>query len=183
MANRAYLLSVDRPDVTWSEKPEQEVIAEGINEVPVFWASIFDLSDRRVDKYEGDGAIIEITNWCTETTQAISRLNRLSEPIAALLHDQTAQVWRQWVEHISAEASPLIKTNAAEVWDLNPEGYEAYMRTLFAFFSNPTSTTLEAAVKANDLGFDNGRIVSFDPEETACKLAGADHIREVPWLD
>ena len=38
MANRTYLLAVEEPSTTWSDDPEREILAEGINEIPVFWA-------------------------------------------------------------------------------------------------------------------------------------------------
>jgi len=50
LANRAYLLTVDDKSLTWSKDPEKEILAEGIKEIPVFWASLFRAGDRQLDQ-------------------------------------------------------------------------------------------------------------------------------------
>ncbi|MDQ3421653.1 MAG: hypothetical protein M3541_23265 [Acidobacteriota bacterium] len=182
MANRAYLLAVDDRSTTLSKAPAEEIIAEGINEIPVFWAALFAPADRRLDTYEGDEGELKIANWCAETSVAKQRLATLREPIGKLLDDRSGEVWQQFVDHLSALQSKYVKTNGAEVWGLDPEGYEVYWGKLLAAFSEPTPANMKAAVEANDLRYANGAVSWDDDDETTCKLAGADHIRNVPWL-
>ncbi|HTE20165.1 MAG TPA: hypothetical protein VK689_17510 [Armatimonadota bacterium] len=183
MANRAYLLAVDDRTTTWSGAPEREIIAEGIDEVPVFWASLFVAADRQLDQYEGDAGELLIPNWCVSSHTARERLERVREPIASLLDERSREIWELWVCHLMAEGAAYFKTNAAEVWELDPDGYEAYWRTLLRPFAAPSAAHLQAAVQANGLRLIGGVIQWDDEEETICKLAGADHIRDVPWLD
>ena len=42
---------------------------------------------------------------------------------------------------------------------------------------------MKAAIERNGLSYDDGQVSWDDDEETTCKLAGADHIRDLPWLD
>lgn len=188
VANRTYLLAVDDRAATWSDDPEREIIAEGIGEIPVFWAALFVREDRQVDDYEGEGdggktEVLKIPNWCVGSAVAKERLAALREPIGKLLDRRSKKVWQLFVDHISAENAAFFKTNAAELWGLAPDAYEGYWGTLLRLFAEPTRATLKAAVEANDLSLEGKSIDWDDEEETACKLAGADHIREVPWLD
>src|SRR5437764_15467321 len=98
MANRSYLLAVDDRSITWSENPEREIIAEGINEVPVFWASLFAPGDRQLDSYEGDEGEIQIPNYCASSTVAKRRLADLREPIGTLLDERSGRIWSLGVE-------------------------------------------------------------------------------------
>lgn len=182
MANRAYLLAVDDRSVTQSKAPAEEIVAEGINEVPVFWAAVFAPGDRQVDTYEGRKGELKIANWCAETTAAKQRLAALHEPVGKLLDDRSRELWHQFVDHLSALTSKYVKTNAAEVWGLDPEGYEGYWGKLLAAFADPTVANMKTAVEANELRYANGSVSWDDDDETKCKLAGADHIRNVPWL-
>lgn len=183
MANRAYLLTVNDPSTTWSRDPEREILAEGINEIPVFWASLFIPGDRRIDTYEGDGGELQIPNYCVDAATGKQRVLDLSDSICALLDQRSQDVWRKWVGFISEQEGPLFKTNAAEVWNLGPSRYDEYWATLLRAFSKPSASTMEAASAMNWLRYVDGAVGWDDAEETACKLAGADHIRDVPWLD
>lgn len=183
MANRSYLLAVDDRSLPWSEDPEREIIAEGINEMPVFWASLFTAEDRQVDSYEGEGGPILIPNACVPSAVAKERLAALREPIGRLLDGRSRKVWTKWVKHLMASEAAYFKTDAAEVRDLDPDGYEAYWNMLLRLFAEPNPENLKAAVEANELSFDEGSVSWDDDEETICKLAGSEHIREVPWLD
>lgn len=188
MANRSYLLAVDDSSTTWSDDPEREIIAEGINEIPVFWASLFVQDDRRIDSYEGEddegrAKAVMIPNWCVSSATAKQRLAALRKPIGKLLDEQSREVWFSFVDHLSAAGSAYFKTNAAEVWGLNPDGYDQYWGTLLRLFAEPTPKNLKAALGANGLSFKGGSVGWDDDEETICKLAGADHIRDVPWFD
>lgn len=188
VANLSYLLAVDDPSTTWSDNPGREIVAEGINEIPVFWASLFIRDDKRVDPYEGEDdeggdKILLIPNYCVTTAVARRRLSALRDPIGKLLDERSRSVWFSFIEHLSAEEAAYFKTNAAEVWGLDPDGYDESWDTLLRLFIEPTTENLKAALKANDLSFARGSVSWDDEEETICKLAGADHIRDVPWLD
>ncbi|OJW20424.1 MAG: hypothetical protein BGO49_04245 [Planctomycetales bacterium 71-10] len=184
MANRSYLLAVDDASATWSDAPEREIVAEGINEIPVFWAGLFVREDRQADAYEGEGdKPLTIPNWCVEMATAKHRLAARRRPIGDLLDKRSREIWFSFVDHLSAVESVYLKTNAAEVWALDPDGYEGYWAKLLHLFAEPDIRSLKAAVEANDLSFEDGSIGWDDAEETICKLAGADHIQEVPWLD
>lgn len=188
MANRSYLLAVDDRSVTWSKDPEREIIAEGINEIPVFWASLFVSDDKHADAYEGEDRegntkTLTIPNWCVDSSTAKRRLAARSEPIGRLLDDRSREVWFSFVDHVTAAGAAYFKTNGAEVWGLNPDGYEKYWDTLLRPFAEPTPENLKAAIEANDLSFEGGSVSWDDDEETICKLAGGDHIRPVPWID
>lgn len=183
MANRSYLLAVDDRSITGSDAPEREILAEGINEIPVFWASLFTEDDRQLDSYEGEDENIQIPNYCVASSLAKERLAALREPIGRLLDERSREVWTRWVEHLLGVEADYFKTNAAEVWELDPDSYDAYWSTLLRLFSAPTAAHLRAAVEANELSYEGGSISWDDDEETICKLAGADHIQDVPWLD
>lgn len=183
MANRAYLLAVTDTNTTWIENATEEIIAEGINEIPVFWASLFSEADRQLDTYEGDEGNIQIPNWCVQSNVAKERLAALAAPISELLDERSKQIWSLWVRHLTAETATYFKTNAAEVWGLDPDGYDAYMKTMLQAFATPSPTTVAAAIEANELTYADGTVSWDDDEETICKLAGADHIRDVPWLE
>jgi hypothetical protein len=182
VANRAYLLAVNDRSVTQAKAPAEEIIAEGINEIPVFWAALFTAADRQLDTHEGRKGELKIPNWCAETFAAKERLGKLREPVGKLLDDRSRAVWHQFVDHLSALESKYVKTNAAEVWGLDPEGYDGYWGKLLAAFSDPAAANMKAAVEANELRYANGSVSWDDDDETTCKLAGADHIRSVPWL-
>src|SRR3954454_11853424 len=109
MANRSYLLAVDDRSITWSEDPEREVIAEGINEMPVFWASLFTPEDRQVDSYEAEGPAVLVPNSCVGVSVAKERLAALREPIGQLLDKRSRKVWSQWVEHLMASEAAYFK--------------------------------------------------------------------------
>src|SRR5215212_1689288 len=116
MANRAYLLAVEDKTTTFSKDPEHEIIAEGINEVPVFWASLFLAEDRVNDGYDkSDGGKLEVPNWCVRSEIAKERLARLEEPIAGLLDEKSRGIWKKWVQHLATVKESFIKTNAVEV--------------------------------------------------------------------
>jgi hypothetical protein len=182
VANRSYLLTVDDASATWSKDPEKEILAEGINEIPVFWASLFRPGDRRLDQYDGDDQKLDVANWCADADAAKARLKSLRPTIAALLDDRSRRLWEQWVEFMTAQECRFFKTNAAEVWGLDPDGYEDYWAVLLRAFEQPSAATMKAAVERNDLTYVNGKVSWDDDEETTCKLAGADHIRDLPWL-
>jgi hypothetical protein len=93
-------------------------------------------------------------------------------------------MWKPWVQHLAGIKSSFIKTNALEVWSLDPDGYDAYWNELLNLFAEPTVDHLAIAAKANDLEFNREKsaIHWHEPERIACKLAGAEHIGEVPWL-
>jgi hypothetical protein len=183
LANRAYLLTVDDKSVTWSEDPEKEILAEGMNEIPVFWASLFRAGDRHLDEYEGGDGKLQVANWCSEAEAAKERLKRLRPTVAALLDERSRALWEQWIEFLTAQECRFFKTNAAEVWGLDPEGYEDYWAALLRAFEEPSSETMKAAIERNDLSYVKDKVSWDDDEETTCKLAGADHIRNLPWLD
>jgi hypothetical protein len=188
VANRSYLLAVDDRSITWSDDPEHEIIAEGINEIPVFWASLFVNGDKQVDAYEGEddegnAKAIMIPNWCVSSETAKQRLAALREPIGKLLDERSREVWFSFVDFLSTMESTYFKTNTAEVWNLAPDGFQQYWETLLRPFTEPTSENLKAAIEANGLDFEDGSVNWDEEEETICKLAGADHIRDVPWLD
>lgn len=92
MANRAYLLAVDDANTTWTENATEEIIAEGINQIPVFWASLFSEADRQLDSYEGDEGNIHIPNWCVQSNVAKERLAALASPISELLDERSKQI-------------------------------------------------------------------------------------------
>ncbi len=183
MANRSYLLAVEDRSVTLPEDPGREVIAEGIDEIPVFWASLFGPEDRQLDSYEGEGDDIQVPNYCVALPAARQRLVALRGPIGQLLDERSRVIWAQWVDHLMGVRAAYLKTSAAEVWDLDPDGYDAYWITLLRPFAEPDATHLGAAVEANGLSFEDGAVIWEDDEETICKLAGAAHIGEVPWSD
>ena len=183
MANRAYLLTVDDGSVTWSTDPERDILAEGINEIPLFWASLFRAADRQVDTYAGLDGKVQVANWCSDAETAKSRLKSLRPTIAGLLDERSRGLWEQWVDFLTAQQCRFFKTNAAEVWGLDPDGYEEYWSVLLRAFDEPSATTMEAAIERNGLSYVNGQVSWDDDEETTCKLAGADHIRDLPWLD
>jgi len=145
MANRAYLLAVDDRAATWTDDPERTVLAEGIEEVPVFWASLFTPQDRQIDAIEGGDETLEVANWCVDSGTARQRLEELREPIARLLDDRSRQLWEQWVAFLVGQSPRYFKTNADEVWGLDPDGYEDYCATLLTAFSNPSAESLKAA--------------------------------------
>jgi hypothetical protein len=194
VANRAYLLAVDDRSVTLSEDPATEILAEGIGEIPLFWASLFVSGDRQIDRYdgedgEGEHVDVEIPNWCTEAAVAKERLQLLRMPIAKLLDEQSRSVWEQWVDFPLDQKSGYFKTDAAEVWDLHdPEAYEGYWSDLLRAFSDPSAATLEAALDRIELRYNKGRVSCIwddktnDNDVTLCKLAGAEHIRDLPWF-
>ncbi len=183
MANRAYLLVVNDRNVTSVRNPRREILAEGINEIPVFWASLFVSADRQVDVYQGESGLRKIMNWCVKSATAKERIRALREPIADLLDKRSQELWKQWIRLIDGVKAKLLKTNAAEVWALDPKGYRAYGSTLLRAFSKPSVSTMRSAVERNGLEYIEGRIVWGDIEETLCKLAGSDHIRRLPWLN
>ena len=184
MANRAYLLAVDDRSITWSKDPEREVLAEGINEIPVFWASLFVAGDRQVDAYDThDGEKLEVANWCAESAVAKQRLTALGPKMEKLLDERTHGLWEQWVEFIAEQECRYFKTNAAEVWGLHTKDYEQYWAVLLRAFEKPSAKTWRAAVERNGLDVADGEVDWDDEEVTACKLAGADHIQDLPWLD
>ena len=183
MANRAYLLTVDDKSLTWSKDPKKEILAEGINEIPVFWASLFSADDRQVDEYDADGGKLKVTNWCADADAARARLKSLRPTIAALLDERSRRLWVQWVEFMTEQTCRFFKTNAAEVWGLDPDGYEDYWAVLLRAFEEPSAATMNAAIERNGLSYVKGEVSWDDDEETTCKLAGADHIRDLPWLD
>lgn len=183
MANRAYLLAVEDPAITWSNDPGREVLAEGINEIPVYWASLFAAEDRRIDTYAGEDGRTEIPNWCVESKTAKRRLKALQDPVAGLLRDQSGQLWTQWIGLINNQRARFLKTNAAEVWNLDAHGYDAYWATLLRAFSKPSARTMKAAAARNGLEYSGRRIAWGYVEETLCKLAGAEHIRKLPWFN
>jgi len=183
LANRAYLLTVDDKSLTWSKDPEKEILAEGIKEIPVFWASLFRAGDRQLDQYEGDDGKLEVANWCTDAEAGKARLKLLRPTIAALLDERSRALWEQWVEFLTGQQCQFFKTNAAEVWSLDPEGYEDYWTVLLRAFEEPSAATMKAAIERNDLSYVKGKVSWDDDEETTCKLAGADHIRHLPWVD
>lgn len=182
MANRAYLLAVNDRSVTLSKAPAHEIVAEGINEIPVFWASLFTTAERQLDTYGERDAELKIPNWCVETATAKQRLLELREPIGRLLDGRSCAVWHQFVDHLSSQDATFLKTNAAEVWALDPEGYETYWCKLLLPFSDPTAENMKAAIEANELRYSGSAVSCDGEEETRCKLAGANHIRKVPWL-
>lgn len=188
MANRAYLLAVDDRSTTWSDDPEHEIVAEGINEIPVFWASLFINGDKQTDAYEGeddegDAKSIMIPNWCVSSEAAKQGLAALRDPVGKILDERSREVWFLFVDYLSTVESTYFKTNAAEVWNLDPDGFQQYWDTLLRPFTEPTPGNLKAAIEANGLSFEGGSVSWDDDEETICKLAGADHIQEVPWLE
>ena len=129
MANRSYLLAVEDRSTTWSKEPKREIIAEGINEIPLFWASLFTPDDKQLDTYEGeddDGnkVALEVANWCAHSSEAKQRIAILREPVSELLDARSQEVWFAFVEHLSAEEATYFKTNAVEMWELDPDGYE-----------------------------------------------------------
>jgi hypothetical protein len=182
LANRAYLLAVDDRSVTWSKDPEREVLAEGINEIPVFWASLFCADDRQIDEYAGDDGPLQIVNWCADSVAAKGRLRVLRPTVAGLLDKRSRALWEQWVDFLVAQRCRFFKTNAAEVWGLHPEGFEKYLGVLLRAFAEPSAATIKAAIERNGLSYIKDQISWDDNEETTCKLAGADHIRNLPWL-
>jgi len=185
MANRAYLLAVENKMTTVSKDPAYEILAEGINEVPVFWASLFVQEDRTMDSYQQEGGgRVDIPNWCVSTEVAQERLGRLATPIGRLLDEKSRSIWSKWVQHFSTIKSSFIKTNAAEVWSLDPKGYDKHWEDLLRFFGDPSMDRLATAVEANEMQFDKQRqaIHWQDSETIVCKLAGAPHIADVPWL-
>ncbi len=182
------MLAVVDPATIWADNPESEIIAEGIDEIPVFWASLFVPHARRVDAYEGEdaGGIVGpvlVPNYCVDAAIARRRLTDLCEPIGRLLDQRSREVWSAFVGHLSSTEAAYFRTDAAEVWGLEPDGYDRYWETLLRLFVQPTIENLEAALKANELSFAGGSVGWAYEEETICKLAGAHHIREVPWLD
>jgi hypothetical protein len=182
MANRGYLLVVDDRSTTWSKDPEKEIIAEGINEVPVFWASLFVAGDRQIDVYEGEEGDLKIANWCVETRIAKERLKRLKEPIGGLLDLWSRKIWNLWIDYLSQQDGMYFKTNTAEVWDLCTERYDSYWSTLLLAFSNPTELNFQMAAESNDLRYMDRGIRWDNHGATICKLAGAEHIRDLPWF-
>ena len=182
MANRGYLLVVDDRSTTVSSDPEKEIIAEGINEVPVFWASLFVAADRQMDLYEGEDGNVRIANWCVETRIAKERLKRLKEPIGRLLDFWSRKLWNLWIDFLFQQEGKYFKTNAAEVWGLNPDGYESYWGTLLLAFSKPTEKNFQMAAESNDLRYMDRGIRWDNHDATICKLAGADHIQDLPWF-
>jgi hypothetical protein len=185
MANRAYLLAVEDKTTTVSKDPEREIIAEGVNEVPVFWASLFLPEDRVIDGYDkSDGGKLEVPNWCVRSELAKERLARLEEPIAGFLDQKSRGIWKQWVQHLATVKASFIKTNAVEVWSLDPKGYDKYWSELLKLFAEPSVDHLAVAAEANDMEFNKEKqaIHWKESEMIACKLAGAEHIADVPWL-
>ena len=139
-------------------------------------------ADRQVDVYQEDDGNIEVPNWCVEADVAKERLADLETPIAEVLDERSKEIWSLWVRHLRAAAGTYFKTNAAEVWGIDADGYDVYVNTLLQAFAKPSLLTMARAVEANGLDFANGTVGWTDDEETICKLAGADHIRDVPWL-
>lgn len=158
-------------------------MAEGINEIPVLWASLFTARDRRMDLYKVDGSPRRVPNYCARTSVAKRRVRARSERVVKLLDQRARKLWSQWVEVVCEQKSAFIKTNAAEVWNLRPADYDGYWTTLLTAFAEPSSDTLKAALMANGLRYARRSISWDDVEETACKLAGAEHIRDLPWMD
>jgi hypothetical protein len=188
VANRSYLLAVEDRSTTWSSNPEREIIAEGINEIPVFWASLFTPDNKQIDTYEGEDeegnkVALEVANWCVSSDDAKQRLDTLRELVAELLDERSQEVWFAFVDHLCAEEAAYFKTNAVEFWELDPDGYDEYWDTLLRFFSKPTAKSLKAALEVNDLSYVRRSVSWDDDEETICKLAGDSHIRDVPWFD
>ena len=186
MANRAYLLAVEDKATTASKEPAREIIAEGINEIPVFWASLFVAEDRVMDSYAtSDGGKLEIPNWCVRSEVAKQRVARLEEPIARLLDEKSRGVWKKWVQHLGTVNSSFIKTNAAEVWSLDPKGYDRYWSDLLKLFAEPSVERLAIAAEANEMEFNKEKqAIHWNESETiACKLGGAEHIAHVPWME
>jgi hypothetical protein len=183
LANRAYLLTVDDRSVTWSNDPKKEILAEGISEIPVFWASLFRAGDRQIDEYEGETRTLEVPNWCVNAEHAITRLKTLCPIVAGLLDKRSCALWEQWVDFLTTQQCGYFKTNAAEVWDLDPDGYEDYWAVLLRAFEEPSAAAIKAAIEQNGLQYLNGAIPWDDDVKTICKLAGADHIRDLPWMN
>jgi hypothetical protein len=179
LTNRGYLLVVDDRSTTLSNDPEKEIIAEGINEIPVFWASLFVAGDRQMDLYEGEDGNVRIPNWCVETRIA---KERLKEPIGGLLDFWSRKLWNLWIDFLFQQEGKYFKTNAGQVWCLDPDGYETYWGKLLLAFSNPTEKNFQKAAEANDLRYMDRGIRWDNHDATVCKLAGAEHIRDLTWF-
>ena len=178
-------MAVEDKGTKLSKDPAREIIAEGVNEVPMFWASLFVPEDRVYDSYEkNDGGRLEIANWCVRSEVAKERLARLEESIARLLDDKSRGIWRKWVQHLGTVKSSFIKTNAVEVWSLDPKGYDKYWSDLLKLFAEPSVNHLAIAAEANDIEFNREKeaIHWQESEKIACKLAGGEHLAPVPWL-
>lgn len=183
MANRAYLLAVNDRHITWSRRPRSEVLAEGMNEIPLFWASLFVQSDRQVDRHPDTSGEIKAENACVETAVAKRRLARRSRRVLELLDARSRELWSQWSRLIAGVRTTYLKTNTVEVRALDPQGFAAYWARLLRAFSHPSVATMRAAARRNGLEYRDGGIIWTGVEETLCKLAGADHIRRLPWFD
>jgi hypothetical protein len=175
------LLTVEDAGTTVSGRPGREILAEGINELPVFWGSLFAEGDTRLDVYHDR---TRVRNWCVRTEKAIRRVTKVDRRVTELLDGVSGRVWGKWVRLISRQKAAFLKVNAVEVRALDPRRYDGYRRVLSRAFSEPGLWTMKGAARRNGLEFSETGFVwdAIEYEVLACKLAGADHIRKVPWL-
>ena len=137
MANRAYLVGSSNAATAGPGKeginynPDTEILAGASSLIPVLWLSLFDESHIRQH-------VIEDIRIPAPVCEAATSRRLLQERRAKVLSTfaQFESRWNVWEQLINEADFQFFKLDPAEVWDLEPEDFEACLPSAIRWFSS-----------------------------------------------
>jgi hypothetical protein len=209
MANRAYLVGSSHDDTAGpsakgiNHDPDTEILAGASAIIPVFWLSLFNefhLKTHIIEEYKIPAPV------CQAAEGRKILLERRSRILATFA--QCEPHWEAWERLITEAPFQFIKLDSAEVWDLEPEVFEADLPLAVRWFSSGSADDFAKLLSVAEIparkprGF-LGRILGgtpsgYDsttkrlsklkdwrgqPDSVKHHLHGYKWVREVPWKD
>jgi uncharacterized protein with HEPN domain len=128
MSNEAYLIATDTPgpagvdfDSDVGYDPE-EIIAYAPVAIPVFWLSLFDMTDLMTLEMEGEDEDFSVPSLVAERTRAIRRLGERRELLAETFPEFRPS-WDRFAALINRLTSRFVKLQMQEIWDMVPDDF------------------------------------------------------------
>lgn len=124
MANRSYLLSIDRPPEIFEGFSDQETIIAGANySIPVGWLMLFSNNDIKVNRFisENDGSLVDYESLLCEKSVGIRRAKdrwNLIESVIGGGYDY----YNKFIQYISELPGKYLYIETAEIWCMSQPG-------------------------------------------------------------
>ena len=184
MANRAYLVgsdadgSVGTVGDALNYDPGTQILAASSGLIPVLWLSLFTEGDLR--HHEADGE--KIPTLLSSTAKAKKRLRSRASLLKKALPDNAKQLaaWRKLVGNIPFS---FVNVDAVEIWDLDPDGFEAMLTAAVRWFSSKEDDDWEELQAISETSSDGSADSCQFDDPPPHNLHGHCWVREVPWLD
>jgi hypothetical protein len=169
MSNRAYFIGSQNStpagrssDGSTNYDERTEVLADGGGyQLPVFWLSLFSVSDIRVHQFDD----YRVSTLVCDRASALDNLHhRRASVLAAFPRcDEHWEVWRKLVEGSTA---PYFKVDATEIWDLEPDLYERDFAPAVRWFASLDPADFAILLSVG--------ILDFNPETRRFTVGGAE---------